>query len=238
MKRKISILIVLLILTIFTINVQAANTTSSFESESSIIKAGDTVVITLSLTNSSAINGLTTALKFDSNVFEYQSVTLQDTTNYSLLGSTADDIAVIAATETGSTTLSLDITLKVKEGATTGSTTVSTDNIVVDLLNEEAGETLAAKSVSFTVAENIIIQPDQNTNTETPIPSDGETPTNTTTSTPQQTTPSNTSGKDTTTQTSKIPQTGDENIIIIAIVAVMAVFGIVSYIKYKKYKNI
>jgi LPXTG-motif cell wall-anchored protein len=253
MKRKtniklvVGLFVIAMILTITTM-VSAYSVGMSLAS-SSKLKAGDTVVVTVSLGTIDAGNGIdtiTAELSYDTNVFETLAssnfvASNEWTPSYA---PTTNMITLLKNTKVTEGETVLTINLKVKESISVQSTTITLKDIIAsggrvsdggtgDITVNNASVTLKVDSESTSTTENTTSNTTtSNVTAENTVNSANSASANTTVTT--NTTKKNTTIKDNTvTSTTTLPKTGIEQYGVIAIV-VVAIVGIFSYVLYKK----
>lgn len=230
LKTLITVSIMALIVVISTIS-NAASVGMSLSSNSKL-KAGDTVIVTMSLGNIDAGNGIdtiTAELNYDKNVFEtVETSNLIASNSWTpTYASSTNMLTVLKNSKVTKGETVLTITLKVKSTLSVKSTTVTLKDIVVSGGRVQDGGTgdISVNNASVTInADSDAISKNENTISNT------TTTTNTTTNTTKQ----NTTLKDNTvTKKTTLPKTGIEQGGVIAIV-VIAIVGTFSYVLYKK----
>lgn len=250
-KVSISILISILIISIFT-TVNAASASIALGASSDTVIKGKTFTVTVAGTADNNITGLQATLEYDTSKLEIQSKTAGE--NFTDASGSNSEIAILS---TGSTVLKsgtlYNITFKVLDNAEVGNTTITVKNATLALVDENSTQqditvatgdvTVTIKSDDTTVDNNNQGDAENKNDTE----NDGSSTTKTdndngsTSAKKDEGTKANsgtTSGKtDKNTNSEKYPQAGIENVSIVSIV-LLGIISIASYVSYRKYKNI
>lgn len=236
MKKILISLLTLIFVISITISVNAATTGSvTISLSNETVKAGDEFSIVLKAEDSNYLNTV-----------EYSGLTITDGS-----GNVSTDITVKSVDAVGDNWAKMNnegktnfvysgekttsqevckITFTVGNSITAGTYNINIEGIKVYSATDEETD-IGKKSVSVkavvddTTADNKEEQKGNNTTT----------PSNTTNSGNKST--GSSKSNNTTKKTTKLPQTGIENVSIIAIIALGAI-GIASYVSYRKYKNI
>lgn len=144
MKKSFIILILMIVVLITPFyTVLASDSVVSFVSESKNLKKGDEFTIDLTISNDSILNGVQIPLSFDSNTFEFQKITLDDSQNYTLFGSSPESIEILSVTGKD-VPLVAHITFKVIDSAKGGKYTISANEIKISHLNDNDYERISS----------------------------------------------------------------------------------------------
>lgn len=119
----------------------------TFSSVNTKLKIGDEFVSTITISSDKTINGVEFSLNYDTDTFELESVSLQDTENYVLFSSSAESIDILSL-KGNNVPLVADITLKVTDSAKTSNYTISTSDIKINFLEDESTQSFEAVSIS------------------------------------------------------------------------------------------
>lgn len=225
MKKKITILTVMLAIFMLATYVYAATVGISLTSTTSTLNPGDEVVINLKTTSMdglSNVRGYTATLSYDKDVFEeVTSDSVKGTSNIVEFNPTNGKMVVSCTSDVAET-----ITLKVKSQVKSTNATVTVSNFVAIDDNEVESDARSA-SITFKVVGNISDEQASSNNT-----------TNNTTNNTGTNTTGNTSGKinttnqDKTISSTKLPKTGVTGYIAV-VIAIIAIVAVVSIIRYK-----
>lgn len=216
MKKVVKILAVVGMLLMIVTAVNASSAKLGVSS-SSKLKAGEEVVVNVSLTNIDAGNGVSGfvgTLEYDKNVFETVSEeNITGANGWSILGYNADNGKITLKRDSdfseGGSILIIKLSVKADTSATSANITIK------NAQTTDGEEDIELGSSTVTVKADAAATTEEKPATTTP-------------------TPSVSAIKDLTTATSKkIPQTGIVSYEILAI-AVVAVIAIVSFVVYKK----
>ena len=168
MKKISLILAVLLIFSMFTVSVFAAETATATIS-SADAKAGDEIVLTVTLKNSPGISGAQFYIGYDSNVMSYVSTTARDSRFFTTASPTeaANPVKLVFAslslTDATGDIVVADIKFKVSDNATAGEYAVSLStveayngNIVATpVVDESATVTIGEENASTEPSVNV-----------------------------------------------------------------------------------
>lgn len=236
-KILISLLSIIFIISMISSVYAATGNITSGASSDTVLK-GKTFTVTLAGTADSPIDGMYTKFTYDKNVLEITSATAGE--NYGNSSSEGEILVTnnSSTTSPNSATLYI-ITFKVLDTANVDSTTISFSDSALHLNEEGTVKDTATSIDSVTVnikSDNTTVdnKDDQN-NVQEETKNNTTTPSNTTGSGNKST--GSSSSNNTTKKTTKLPQTGVENVSVIAIIAI-GIIGIASYVSYRKYKNI
>jgi len=252
-KVLISILSLIFIISMIT-TVYAATGSISLGASSDTVVKGKTFTVTLAGTADNNITGLEAKLSYDTNKLSIEGKSAG--TGFSdLSGSNEIAIASTSSENLSKAGTLYTITFKVLDKAAEGETTISVTNAVLALVNEQAAQENTAESsdeVTITIKADDTTVGNQGGTTQTPT-EDGNNSSNTNNGNSDNNNVNNTnngsedkkentnknvsSNKNTSKNTTKLPQTGAESASIIVIIA-LGVMGITSYMSYRKYKNI
>lgn len=244
-KVLVSILSLIFIVSMIT-TVYAATGTVTLGASSDTVFKGKTFTVTVAAAGDNNVTGIKSILSYDTSKL---SLDKKETANgFTDIPSGNELNAGILSTE--GLTLSKSVTIytltfKVLDTATEGDTEIALSNVELALVNDSQEQLdVAAEGDKVTIkikADDTTV--DNKGEEENKI----ETPSNTTDS-GNESTGSNSGNKTTTKKentvktpskntATKLPQTGIEDVSIIAIIA-LAAMGISSYISYRKYKNV
>lgn len=234
MKRSIKILLtVLVIMMCIAGAVNAASMTMELKSSSKLV-AGDTVVVTLRISNIDTGNGVNTMsgnIVYDTNVFEAiteqnYNTAFEGLNSWSVnpLGYNAEQnrFTALRGSNVNMASDVMKIKLKVKSTVTVDSTTIQVKEMEFSA-GEETGD-INPTDVSIKIDKASQITPEDPNKTNTQPGGQTTQPPKTNTQSPVA------SGNNT--PNTKLPQTGDEYGIVLAI-AVVAIVSIIAYIRYK-----
>lgn len=230
-KILISLLSIIFIISMIS-NVYAATGSITSGANSGTVVKGKTFTVTLAGTADSPIDGMYTKFTYDKNVLEITSATAGE--NYGNSSSEGEILVTNNSSTTSQNSATLYvITFKILDTANVDSTTISFSDSALHL-NEEGTVKDTATSID-SVTVNIKSDDTTAGNNDEQKGNNTTTPSNTTGSGNKST--GSSKSNNTTKKTTKLPQTGIENVSIIAIIALGAV-GTASYVSYRKYKNI
>lgn len=230
MKRSlISIIIAILVLSMFSV-VNAATASINLGASSNQVKAGEVFTVTIIGTADSNITALQSDLSYDSSKLSIENKTVG--TGFYDYSSGNNEISIgIQNTEALSKTTTLyTITFKVLDTASEGETVISFKNVtlaVVNANNEQEEVSVANDSISVDIVKEISEDGTGEKEEQTPVdPEDGK-----------QESDEKENTNDTEKDTTKLPQTGIEEVSIVSVV-ILAVITTLSYIGYRRYKDI
>ena len=227
--KTIKIIIFLLIMNILifsTIGVFAADTTATLNVNTSEVKPGDKITVTLNVNCTEGIGFIGTKINYDSSILTLES---QDINN-KLINYGTDKLELFSNSSEKLTNITAcTFVFKVNENATAGTIKISTTNIEIsDINNQEYTLNPSEKTITIKI-ENTSNKDEDSKQKE-------ETTTNKKNSSSQKTTKQNKKVDSTTVSSKKLPQTG--NYIGLEIVAFSITIGlvvcVVLYIKNKK----
>jgi len=217
MKKKLKILFIILILTIFLlpVSVQANSFKLNVQANKTTVKPGETVEISLNLSDINAgelgINTVEGVIEYDNTIFEeITSSNIQSLNNWSITYNNEETeykgkfLAVIIQDGVTENQDIGKITFKVKNSAKNTNTSIKIKNILSNDGNTLIEET--DKQVSFTIQANA-----SSTVTEDQIDVEHEN-----------------------LSTGTLPQTGDSHYIFYIIGLILIIVSIIIYIRYKK----
>ena len=229
---------------LFSPKVSATSTTAVMDSNSKVLKEGETYTITLNINNidvGEGIKGITGTLSYDTNVFEeITDDSLSSTTDWKVPDYDSKPLMIITSKSNKfvkNDTVALKMTVKAKGTVDVDSTTISFKNIIVsDGAASEGGHgDIKVPEASVTLTKEGTPTP-----TPTAIPTQEPTPTEATTPTQTPTSNGTTTPTATPTATAKttgvLPKAGI-NVIIMEVVAVVILAGIIFYARYTKLKK-
>lgn len=234
MKKIISILTIITIILLGTINVYAEGETITpnieinLKGQTTITEEAKTVELTLSLGEFTEIEenivlGYETSLEYDTNMFESVKVEGLNGWTATYEESTKALIGELSTATAKANTDITKITLTLKDGIQAGDTgTVKISNL---LLSDGENDFTFNKEVTITMEETKKPEGNNNNNSSN---NDMEVGKNNTLST-------NGTNTDKTTAVTKLPSAGMKNIFIIAIV-IIGITGMISFIRYKNIK--
>lgn len=217
-KSLISILIAIIVVSVFGVaNASSANINLGASSEK--VKVGDTFTVSIVGIADNNIAGLEANIEYDKDKLKIENKTVG--TGFYDYPAGENEVAIGLGSEEN-IELSKNATLctftfKVLEGAKTGETVIEFKDIKLALVNAEKQQeevSVANESIEIEI-EKVEEEPKEENKKED---TDKK--------------PANTNKDD-----NKLPQTGIEEVSIIAI-AILAVIATVSYVSYNKYKNI
>lgn len=236
MKKTIKIISIITIMAIIISIVNISNAFSFNVSVSSNDKlvAGQEVKVTLTLSNidmddgirSIKVGKITVGEEFEEITAKSFSSTIWMTT-YSNGG-----LVLMSGTPITEEGVAVTLTLKVKQGITAKSSAVSFENIVASSGSNTGDITVDTKTITIK-AEEKVEGGDQTPTT----PTEPEKPTTPNITDKEQNQPNKTENPPKEILPSRIPQTGEKEVITMIVASIMVitvVFGIVSFIKYKK----
>lgn len=235
-KISISILISILIISIFT-TVNAASASIALGASSDTVIKGKTFTVTVAGAADNNITGLQAALEYDTSKLEIQSKSAGE--NFTDASGNNSEIAILSS---GSTVLKsgtlYNITFKVLDNAEVGTTTITVKDATLALVDENSTQqdvTVATDDVTVTIkADDTTVGSTDTDKKDEETKNDDNTPSSNTNKSNTTSKPSSNNKKNTTT---KLPQTGIENTTVIGIV-ILGIISIASYVSYRKYKNI
>lgn len=252
MKKSIKIIsIIMVLVTILSIAGISNAFSASFKAESSSkLEAGKTVEVMLKIANIDAGNGIdaiAVTLDYDRNIFDEVTRNSIETLNDWYIGGFASDTGIFTILRDEKVKTSSDIlkvTLRVKETANANSTDITFKNISAsggavadggtgDIIIPETKVTIGKNidienpPITTNTVANEVVNEIENTTTNTTT----NTVTNTTTNTTNTNKVTNTTG--TGTSSGKLPQTGENDIIMVIGILLVAVIAIVAFVKYR-----
>lgn len=228
-KSVISILITIIIISVFSV-ANAASASINLGASSDKVKAGDVFTVSIVGTADNNIAGLEASIEYDQDKLEIENKAVG--TGFYDYPAGDNGIAIGAENKDAlSKTVTLyTFTFKVLEGVKTGETVISFKDIKLALVNEKNEQEevkVANESIEIGIEEIKVEEPEDENKIEE---NKTENPANVVDNTNRNV--ANTNKGD-----NKLPQTGIEEVSVIAI-AVLAVVAVVSYASYRKYKNI
>ena len=237
--KKIIISIIVLCLVLSSISIVNASTgTVNLIANNKTVKPGETFTVTVSV---SCVDGINTSYNYDQDKLEFVSAKVSND-NWANLG-TNNSITVISNSTSKITSSDIYVlTFKVKDNATAGIAKVGTSDIMIDSdLAENSSFNVSAKSIDI----NIITdnnQGDNNPGDNNPgdnnpgdknpgdnNPGDNKPEDNK----PEDNKPGDNEGKDSTITDTKLPQTGDVNLILILGIGISSIAATIFLIKLK-----
>ena len=255
--KKIIISIIVLCLVLSSISIVNASTgTVNLIANNKTVKPGETFTVTVSVSCVDGINGINTTYNYDQDKLEFVSAKVSND-NWANLG-TNNSITVISNSTSKITSSDIYVlTFKVKDNATAGIAKVGTSDIMIDSdLAENSSFNVSAKSIDI----NIITdnnQGDNNPGDNNPgdnnpgdnnpgdnnpgdnkpgdnnpgdnNPGDNKPEDNK----PEDNKPGDNEGKDSTITDTKLPQTGDVNLILILGIGISSIAATIFLIKLK-----
>lgn len=238
MKRSIKNLVALTILFIIVCivgTVNAASVSMSLTSNSKLVE-GQTVEVTLKITNIDAgdgIDAITGTLNYDKNVFEEVTIeSFEGINRWSIQGYSEESgiFIFLRSSKVNMQSDVLKITLKAKTAVVVNSSIIEIKELTASGGDVASGGTgdIEIQAVNVTINKASQITPDDPNKTNTD--QGGQTTTPTTNTQKPVNTQSPISSNNT--PNTKLPQTGDEYGIVLAI-AVVAIISIIAYIRYK-----
>lgn len=242
MKKTIKIISIITIMAIIISIVNISNAFSFNVSVSSNDKlvAGQEVKVTLTLSNIDMDDGIR-SIKVGKITIgeEFEEITAKSFSSTTWMTTYANGgLVLMSGTPITEEGVAVTLTLKVKQGITAKSSAVSFENIVASSGSNTGDITVDTKTITIK-AEEKVEGGDQTPTTPTE-PEKPTTPTNPITpniTDKEQNQPNKTENPPKETLPSRIPQTGEKEVItmIVALLMVITVvFGIVSFIKYKR----
>lgn len=256
-QKHIAMLIILTIILTFTGISHAAGSVTMQLTSSSKLEAGQTVEVTLAITNIDAGEGIDTVtaqLDYSKEVFEpiTGKKSLEGDGDWSCVAYNEDDGVFILSSDSKVNTNSevMKVKFKVKEGISVTQTEISIKDIVVSGGDETGDINVDMVSVTISAPEPVNPptpqQPD--TNTQTPEPAPDTNTQKPTTETPKTNTQKPTSNGSVQTNTDKtptviqqdnsksngkIPQTGTAENMIFFTISAISIMAIIAYIRYR-----
>lgn len=240
MKIKIitAIIIAILIMLLASISF-AASGTVEFKPSTTEVKKGDTFTVTLSATSEDGINGIDTKYTYDSEKLELVNEKVVDTSNWSNMGTSPDITIICNSTQSIKNADIYILTFKVKDNVTSGSSIkVETTKILLDTDAQTDSEVeIPSKKIEITVKEVPKDNPNQEEPEDNPNPSNK--PSNESGNNNSKTTTESEPAKsDSTTVIGRLPQTGENYVMIIIFIIIAIVLSVVFYKKYMQHKEI
>lgn len=251
MKKSTKIISIMISLVIILSIAGVSNAFSaSFKAESSSkLEAGKTVEVRLKIDNIDAGNGINAigiTLDYNKNVFDQVTRNSIETSNDWYIGGFATDTGIFTILRDENVKTSseiLKITLRVKETANVNSTDITFKNISAsggDVASGGTGDIIIPET-KVTIGKKIDIENPPTTNTvanevtnevaNITTNTTTNTVTNTTTNTTNTNKVTNTTG--TGSSSGKLPQTGENDIIMVIGILLVAVVAIVAFVKYR-----
>lgn len=236
MKKTIRIISIITIMAIIISIVNISNAFSFNASLSSNDKliAGQEVKVTLTLSNIDMDDGIR-SIKVGKITIgeEFEEITAKSFSSTTWMTTYANGgLVLMSGTPITEEGVAVTLTLKVKQGITAKSSAVSFENIVASSGSNTGDITVDTKTITIK-AEEKVEGGDQTPTT----PTEPEKPTTPNITDKEQNQPNKTENPPKETLPSRIPQTGEKEVItmIVALLMVITVvFGIVSFIKYKR----
>ena len=240
MKIKIitAIIIAILIMLLASISF-AASGTVEFKPSTTEVKKGDTFTVTLSATSEDGINGIDTKYTYDSEKLELVNEKVVDTSNWSNMGTSPDITIICNSTQSIKNADIYILTFKVKDNVTSGSSIkVETTKILLDTDAQTDSEVeIPSKKIEITVKEVPKDNPNQEEPEDNPNPSNK--PSNESGNNNSKTTTESEPAKsDSTTVIGRLPQTGENYVMITIFIIIAIVLSVVFYKKYMQHKEI
>lgn len=237
--KNIITIILLLTIILLTSKINAASVSMTLNSES-ILKEGDTVVVTLKISNIDAgdgIDSIKAKLEYDKNVFEEitdENFEGKNKWNVNIYSTESQEFTVSKSSKVKTAGDILTISLKAKNSINKDSTTITIKEITTSGGAIDLGGTgdINVQNTSITVKKEA---------SEPIKPPTNEVSTNTTTNTITNEVTTNTIkeinvNKVNDTASGKIPQTGENTIGIIIGVSIVTILSIIAFIKYRELK--
>lgn len=247
MKNKIRFLsaFVALIMVLGVASVVKANSAELELTSSSVFKAGDTVEVMLRLKSNSTTDGidnLQLTIDADENFESLPDINADDfeekvigQNRWSATEYNAENGTMILSKKGEPAKTESDIVkliFKVKENTTAEQGTIQVKNISATTGEGEATDEFEISDISITIKKTAGTDEDPET---TPTPSTSTTPTPSKSTTPTPSTSGTGTGTDTSkTKDSKLPQTGENTMTIVAVVSAFALVSGISLIRYRK----
>ena len=236
MKKTIKIISIITIMAIIISIVNISNAFSFNVSVSSNDKlvAGQEVKVTLTLSNIDMDDGIR-SIKVGKITIgeEFEEITAKSFSSTTWMTTYSNGgLVLMSGTPITEEGVAVTLTLKVKQGITAKSSAVSFENIVASSGSNTGDITVDTKTITIK-AEEKVEGGDQTPTT----PTEPEKPTTPNITDKEQNQPNKTENPPKETLPSRIPQTGEKEVITMIVASIMVitvVFGIVSFIKYKK----
>ena len=236
MKKTIKIISIITIMAIIISIVNISNAFSFNVSVSSNDKlvAGQEVKVTLTLSNIDMDDGIRSIKVGKITVGEeFEEITAKSFSSTTWMTTYSNGgLVLMSGTPITEEGVAVTLTLKVKQGITAKSSAVSFENIVASSGSNTGDITVDTKTITIK-AEEKVEGGDQTPTT----PTEPEKPTTPNITDKEQNQPNKTENPPKETLPSRIPQTGEKEVITMIVASIMVitvVFGIVSFIKYKK----
>lgn len=243
MKKTIKIISIVTIMAIIIgiVNISNAFSFNASLSSNDKLVAGQEVKVTLTLSNIDMDDGIR-SIKIGKITVgeEFEEISAKSFASTTWMTTYANGgLVLMSGTPITDEGVAVTLTLKVKQGITAKSSTISFENIVASSGSNTGDITVDTKTITIKAEEG------NETPTNPTTPTDPENPT-----TPTNPTTPNITDKDQNQPNkpenppkeilpSRIPQTGEKEVITMIVTSLMVitlVFGIVSFIKYKKIK--
>lgn len=237
-KVLISILSIIFIISMFSSVYAATGNISSGASSGTVVK-GKTFTLTLAATADSPIEGMYTKFNYDKSVLSIESATAGE--NYASNSGEGEILvsSILATTSPKSATL-YTITFKVLDTAQEGTTTISFNEAELHLNADGAinnFNTTIDNVVVNVKSDDTTIGGEEDKNSVTPSNNNISNSTNNNNTSSGNEVKNTNKNVNTNKNTTKLPQTGVENLGVLGIVG-LGIISIISYISYKKYKNV
>ncbi|MCI8362713.1 MAG: hypothetical protein HFJ41_06315 [Clostridia bacterium] len=236
MKKTIKIISIITIMAIIISIVNISNAFSFNVSVSSNDKlvAGQEVKVTLTLSNIDMDDGIRSIKVGKITVGEeFEEITAKSFSSTTWMTTYSNGgLVLMSGTPITEEGVAVTLTLKVKQGITAKSSAVSFENIVASSGSNTGDITVDTKTITIK-AEEKVEGGDQTPTT----PTEPEKPTTPNITDKEQNQPNKTENPPKEILPSRIPQTGEKEVITMIVASIMVitvVFGIVSFIKYKK----
>lgn len=236
MKKTIKIISIITIMAIIISIVNISNAFSFNVSVSSNDKlvAGQEVKVTLTLSNIDMDDGIRSIKVGKIKVGEeFEEITAKSFSSTTWMTTYSNGgLVLMSGTPITEEGVAVTLTLKVKQGITAKSSAVSFENIVASSGSNTGDITVDTKTITIK-AEEKVEGGDQTPTT----PTEPEKPTTPNITDKEQNQPNKTENPPKEILPSRIPQTGEKEVITMIVASIMVitvVFGIVSFIKYKK----
>lgn len=236
MKKTIKIISIITIMAIIISIVNISNAFSFNVSVSSNDKlvAGQEVKVTLTLSNIDMDDGIRSIKVGKIKVGEeFEEITAKSFSSTTWMTTYSNGgLVLMSGTPITEEGVAVTLTLKVKQGITAKSSAVSFENIVASSGSNTGDIKVDTKTITIK-AEEKVEGGDQTPTT----PTEPEKPTTPNITDKEQNQPNKTENPPKETLPSRIPQTGEKEVITMIVASIMVitvVFGIVSFIKYKK----
>lgn len=235
MKKAMKIISMVTIMAIIIgiVNISNAFSFNASLSSKDKLVAGQEVKVTLTLNNIDMDDGIR-SIKVGKITIgeEFEEITAKSFSSTTWMTTYANGgLVLMSGTPITDEGVAVTLTLKVKQGITAKSSTVSFENIVASSGSNTGDIKVDTKTITIKAEEKV--EGGDQTPTNPTTPTEPTTPTNPTTPTitdktenpPKEILPS------------KIPQTGEKEeitMIVALLMVITAIFGVVSFIKYKK----